>query len=444
LVTLDAASASLDTYDIASTGLTKASSEPIGGSTSGLDAFLKPYTDQNRSASAGIPDPPVTAPALLRFAPPMLVGRSGDSVLMSFGTPCDGPFTAPSFVAMNLSSGELRSLKERGSKYPPFVCTNELVGASPDGTTLLLDSQSQCGRFAMTVDIHATLTDPDGYWHGGQVPYGCDNSTPKDASGNPELPNSAPILDGSQIHVHFPSGWYSHSWVTGTGQLGSADPSTPWQVDSNLWTSRTHDGKTLTYTTTGSATLNGKTIAQHAGVLWVAPPINPTPGTSRAALSPTPNATPATPSMTPTGATGYQTYRNARFGFTVQLPSNFTAGSPADNGDGLSWKSPDGSAIFGASASNNVSGDTAASQLQFCRQSVMGGGGKVTYAYADSKVWACSGFAADGSIFYDWGRVETNVEYSLTWNYPAASKSTYGPMVTHTVNTFVAGPNRTA
>lgn len=50
---------------------------------------------------------------------------------------------------------------------------------------------------------------------------------------------------------------------------------------------------------------------------------------------------------------GFATYTNARFGFAVEYPRAFAAKRPPDNGDGLEFVSPDGTATLVVTAGNN-------------------------------------------------------------------------------------------
>ena len=53
----------------------------------------------------------------------------------------------------------------------------------------------------------------------------------------------------------------------------------------------------------------------------------------------------------PAAAQAWQTYVNERFGTTADVPAGWHAGEPPENGDGLRFTSPDGSAsvaVFGS------------------------------------------------------------------------------------------------
>lgn len=56
----------------------------------------------------------------------------------------------------------------------------------------------------------------------------------------------------------------------------------------------------------------------------------------------------------------WTTYRNARFGTTIEYPRRFRSGRPPDNNDGLTFTSPDGAtlAVWGSLNINNDSRET--------------------------------------------------------------------------------------
>jgi len=51
---------------------------------------------------------------------------------------------------------------------------------------------------------------------------------------------------------------------------------------------------------------------------------------------------------------GFKTYVNGRFGFSILYPQNFVSNKPPANGDGLRFTSPDGNAALVAYGSNNA------------------------------------------------------------------------------------------
>ncbi len=86
--------------------------------------------------------------------------------------------------------------------------------------------------------------------------------------------------------------------------------------------------------------------------------INPAPETGVTLAPSTGVKTPTPTTPTTAAAGGYQTYTNRRFGYTVQIPANFTPGDPPANGDGLEFSSPDRSASVSLAGEHNALNQT--------------------------------------------------------------------------------------
>lgn len=154
----------------------------------------------------------------------------------------------------------------------------------------------------------------------------------------------------------------------------------------------------------------------------------------------TPSAT-STPTPTPTvPSDGYYTYGNGRYGFSVQLPASYRRGPEPENGDGARFTSPDGAAHLTVAGANNVLDESAAGALAAYESTIRRGGGRVTYAGRKGNAYVCSGFAADGSIFYQREVVGPTTEYTLAWTYPAPDKVALDPAVSRSVASFTPGP----
>ncbi len=121
------------------------------------------------------------------------------------------------------------------------------------------------------------------------------------------------------------------------------------------------------------------------------------------------------------------TYRNARFGTEITFPDDiFTDTEPAaENGDGLSWTSPDG-AWLGVWGWYNALDLDPRGLLEFSA----GNHAEVTYRAA-GKDWAVlSGFGDDGRVFYE--RTEFGADgtlHTMLMRYPADLKAKYDPLV---------------
>lgn len=133
---------------------------------------------------------------------------------------------------------------------------------------------------------------------------------------------------------------------------------------------------------------------------------------------------------------GYLFYHNWRYGFSLEVPANFIAQRPPDNGDGLGWSSPDGATEIAAGGSNNVFGDTLQSLMQ---EHIAMEEDEVTYQASGPNWFVLSGY--DGAnIFYEKVYLGKDTENDLRIEYPADEKEKYDSMVSTVAASFQPGP----
>lgn len=135
---------------------------------------------------------------------------------------------------------------------------------------------------------------------------------------------------------------------------------------------------------------------------------------------------------------GYRTYRNARFGVSADVPSDWKPGPEPENGDGLVFSSPGGSSTITVSGSLNAD-DTPASEVMAEEQRA-GDGETVTYRKASARQAVISG-TRGSMIFYRKSMLSCGdqVLNHLAIEYPAAQKQAFDALVSH-----VAGSMRTS
>jgi serine/threonine-protein kinase len=140
----------------------------------------------------------------------------------------------------------------------------------------------------------------------------------------------------------------------------------------------------------------------------------------------------------PAAAETYRSYANERFGATADVPASWRAGPPPENGDGLIFRSPDGSAALTVSGSLNIADSVDEAMRD---QAAPNDGEAVTYRKSGKRHVTVSGTKGD-RIFY---RKSILVCGDQIWNsihleYPARDKKTYDALVTHVAKSLRGGP----
>jgi hypothetical protein len=135
----------------------------------------------------------------------------------------------------------------------------------------------------------------------------------------------------------------------------------------------------------------------------------------------------------------WKTYRNDRFGTTIEYPSDkFRSLRPPDNNDGLAFEAADGGR-FTVSAGRNINDDTLA-QVEASYLTDREPGEKITYRDRGPNWFVLSG-TRGGTIFYERHllshRNELLNNFDIT--YPARLKAAYDPIVARMSKSLRAG-----
>jgi serine/threonine-protein kinase len=130
-----------------------------------------------------------------------------------------------------------------------------------------------------------------------------------------------------------------------------------------------------------------------------------------------------------TAAPQYKTYVNDRFGTTADVPADWIADPPPENGDGLRFHSPDDRASITVSGMLNMH-DTVEEAMKDYEEP--GDGETITYRHRERRALVVSGVRGD-TIFYSKHVLSCRDEI---WNnvhieYPAAEKAAYDALVAH-------------
>ena len=132
----------------------------------------------------------------------------------------------------------------------------------------------------------------------------------------------------------------------------------------------------------------------------------------------------------------YQTYQNARFGYSIPYPAALVKPQPeADNGDGRRFTSPDGATTLTVYAGYNALDYTVAQQLAMSRQSWREKGATVTLAKVLPDGYVLSG-TVKSAIFYEKAALHNGTFSTFSWQYPVAQKQRMDAVVTYTARAF--------
>lgn len=130
-------------------------------------------------------------------------------------------------------------------------------------------------------------------------------------------------------------------------------------------------------------------------------------------------------------AVTYRQYANSRFGFSIEYPDTFTASGSADNDDGTTLSSPDGSAVLTVSGSNNVLDDTVTSMYNTL---LAEHSDALAKAYGDD--WAEVSWKSGDNIVYEKCVIGTGSVNTFVFKYPAAEKDYYQAVISYIAASF--------
>jgi hypothetical protein len=142
---------------------------------------------------------------------------------------------------------------------------------------------------------------------------------------------------------------------------------------------------------------------------------------------------------TPALAQDWRPYANARFGYVVDLPADFTVTGKADNGDGMTLASKDSKAALRVFGANRMAEDFAA-EIKGRVAMDSKDGWAISYD-KPSKSWASySGSRKDRILYTRAIALCHDAVGYVTIEYPKAQLQQYDGVVAHLVKTLVAPP----
>src|ERR1700744_6157266 len=136
---------------------------------------------------------------------------------------------------------------------------------------------------------------------------------------------------------------------------------------------------------------------------------------------------------------GYRNYRNARFGVSADVPSDWKAGREPDNNAGLVFPPPDGAATITVSGILNADNEPASAVI--AEEQGAQSGETVTYRSKGPHQAVISG-TRDTMIFYRKTMLSCNdqVINHLVIEYPVAQKQDFDALVTHVASSMRTSP----
>jgi hypothetical protein len=157
-------------------------------------------------------------------------------------------------------------------------------------------------------------------------------------------------------------------------------------------------------------------------------------------------ATYATAASQQTPATdAYVRRRNARFGFSFDVPASFLSTGTAADGDGFGYRSPDRQAEVSAvgeinNLENNPDASTSVRQAYEKELATLrSAGDSITYQALVGNAITFSGITSNGEIYFTrivWGPGSVN---TLGWSYPRSQQGQLKGAVENSVATFQSG-----
>ena len=135
----------------------------------------------------------------------------------------------------------------------------------------------------------------------------------------------------------------------------------------------------------------------------------------------------------------WTTYRNDRFGTSIEYPARFKPGRPPDNNDGQSFTAPDGATLRVWGSLNIEALDRESLEKQTRERQA--GNEIFSYSARGANWFVFSGRRGADSIFYTRYLLSHRGEVinAFDLGYPEALKATYDPIVTRLSKSLRAG-----
>jgi hypothetical protein len=136
-------------------------------------------------------------------------------------------------------------------------------------------------------------------------------------------------------------------------------------------------------------------------------------------------------------ASGFEPYENGRFGYKIDLPSDFKKVRIPDNGDGIGLESADGAATLSVWGNHIMEGGFEA-ESDLRRKLQAQEGWKFSYEKRGSSWASFSGTRGDRIIYMREIALCNEAMGSFTIKYPASQRTRFGPVIDRLVKSLKA------
>ncbi|MGZ2484850.1 hypothetical protein ACVITL_003373 [Rhizobium pisi] len=141
--------------------------------------------------------------------------------------------------------------------------------------------------------------------------------------------------------------------------------------------------------------------------------------------------------LTTTAVAGFKTYENGRFGYVIDLPSDFKTVLTPENGDGIGLESADGSAKLSVWGNYLTEGGFK-HESDLRRKFETENGWKFTYEKRGASWASFSGAKGERIIYMRQIALCDDAMGNFTLEYPAAQQKRFGPLIDWMVKTLKA------
>jgi len=138
-----------------------------------------------------------------------------------------------------------------------------------------------------------------------------------------------------------------------------------------------------------------------------------------------------------TAAAAFKTYENGRFGYVIDIPSDFKTVADPANGDGIGLETADGSAKLSVWG-NYVTGGSFRQESDQRRKFASDDGLRFTYEKRGTSWASLSGTKGGRIIYMRQIALCDDAMGNFTLEYPASQQKRFGPLIDQMVKTMKA------